>query len=207
MVLQFREGWVYLIGIWDCSQTSWSPRQLFANINSFLFQIFVKGCWKCSHSISERLWRCLQIFCTHNLETLKQENCWKLVRFSHPMEDHIRYATLLPVHTLCINWNLSCQSWWVNIMVFHVLFLWIMPFDSSVSQLVRGLSGSSCCFPSLFFQALLQVWFLHQGFSQLTIYLTKPLKRNLSSWSPRCSIFLTFLGSEMNKGFYESMFF
>ncbi len=80
-----------------------------------------------------------------------------------------------------------------------------MPFDSSVSQLVRGLSGSSCCFPSLFFQALLQVWFLHQGFSQLTIYLTKPLKGDLSSWSPRCSTFLTFLGSEMNKGFHESI--
>jgi hypothetical protein len=48
---------------------------------------------------------------------------------------------------------------------------------------------------------------LHQGFSELTIYLTKPLKGNLSSWSPRCSIFLTFLGSEMNKGFHESMFF
>jgi hypothetical protein len=82
-----------------------------------------------------------------------------------------------------------------------------MPFNSSVSQLVRGISGSSCCFPSLFFQALLEVWFEHQGFSQLTIYLTKLLKGNLSTWSPRCSIFLTFLGSEMNKGFHESMFF
>jgi hypothetical protein len=97
--------WVYLIGIWDCS---WSLRQLFANINSILFEIFVKGCWKCSHSILERLWWCLQILCTHILERLKQENCWKLVRFSHPMEDHICYATLLRVHTLCINWNLNC---------------------------------------------------------------------------------------------------
>lgn len=108
VVVQYWEGWVYLIGIWDCSQTSWSLRQLFANINSILFQIFVKGCWKCSHSILERLWWCLQILCTHILERLKQENCWKLVRFSHPIEDHICYATLLRVHTLCINWNLSC---------------------------------------------------------------------------------------------------
>ncbi len=74
----------------------------------FFFRYFVKGCWKCSHSILERLWWCLQILCTRILERLKQENCWKLVRFSHPMEDHICYATLLQVHTLCINWNLSC---------------------------------------------------------------------------------------------------